>query len=81
MAHLTVQARSLGLYVRQVRAFDREGLVTEFGVPAHWEIATMSASGWVPAGSEPAAPENQPERERRPLDELRWPAAGLADRI
>lgn len=81
VAHLTVQARSLGLYVRQFRAFDREALATEFEVTAHWEIATMSAIGWVPPGSEPAAPEHLPERERRPLDELRWPAADLADRV
>lgn len=80
VAHLTVQARSLGMYVRQFRAFDREALSHEFAVPAHWEIATMSAVGWVPADSEPTAPEHQPERERRPLDALRWPAADQAER-
>jgi nitroreductase len=80
VAHLTLQARSLGMYVRQFRAFDREALAREFEVPGHWEIATMSAVGWVPPGSEPIAPEKQQERERRPIDELRWPAADLADR-
>ncbi len=80
VAHLTLQARSMGMYVRQFRAFDREALAREFEVPAHWEIATMSAVGWVPRGSEPLALEKQQERERRPLDELRWPAADLADR-
>ena len=80
VAHVTVQARSLGMYVRQFRAFDREALAREFEVPAHWEVTTMSAIGWVPRGSEPDAPDKQQERERRSLDDLRWPAAGLADR-
>ena len=80
VAHLTLQARSLGMYVRQFRAFDREALTREFEVPAHWEIATMSAVGWVPRGSEPVALQKQQGRERRPLDALRWPAADLAGR-
>ena len=80
VAHVTLQARSLGMYLRQFRAFDREALAREFEVPDHWEIATMSAIGWVPRGSEPKAREKQQERERRPLDDLRWPAADLADR-
>src|SRR4029078_12887485 len=47
-AHMTFQAQHLGLAVRQFRAFDRAGLAAEFGVPAHWEVTTMSAIGRVP---------------------------------
>lgn len=73
VAHLTVQARSLGLYVRQFRAFDREALHADYGVPAHWEVTTMSALGWVPPGTEPTGLAKERERERRPLAALRWP--------
>ncbi len=34
VAHRTFQAQWLGLEVRQFRAFDRDGLATEFSVPA-----------------------------------------------
>src|SRR3954454_18204809 len=45
VAHLTLQAQAMGLAVRQFRAFDREGLVEDFAVPAHWEVTSMSAVG------------------------------------
>ena len=38
----------------------------------------MSAIGWVPPGSETRRA-GEPASARRPLDELRWPAADLAD--
>jgi nitroreductase len=68
VAHLTVQARALGLHVRQFRAFDRDGLHEEFGVPAHWEVTTMCAVGRavLPADGPPA-------RERRGAADLLWP--------
>lgn len=69
VAHMTVQAQAFGLSARQFRAFDREGLQDEFGVPAHWEVTTMTAFGR-PAPAPAAAP---PARERRPSDDLRWP--------
>ncbi|MBO0768062.1 MAG: nitroreductase family protein [Solirubrobacterales bacterium] len=50
IAHLTFQARAMGLYVRQFRAFDRDALTAEFAVPAHFEITTMAAVGALPAG-------------------------------
>jgi nitroreductase len=68
VAHLTVQARALGLHVRQFRAFSREGLAAEFGVPPHWEVTTLAAVGRVASGEVDAA-----ARERRPLDDLLWP--------
>jgi hypothetical protein len=76
---MTVQARALGLYVRQFRAFDRAGLAAQFGVPGHWEVTTMSAIGGV-AGSEntapPGAPDVGPRRLRRELEDLLWIPAG-----
>ena len=65
---MTVQAQSLGLSVRQFRAFDREGLAAEFDVPSHWEVTTMSAIGRIPAHLAPGSP-----RGRRPVTEVRWP--------
>jgi nitroreductase len=84
VAHMTVQARSLGLHMRQFRAFDRAGVVADFGVPAHWEVCTMSAIGRVPAGAftdtetDPAV--QAPARDRRPVGQLRWPEAADAVR-
>jgi nitroreductase len=67
VAHMTFQAQSLGLFVRQFRAFNRDAVAADFGVPVHWEVTTMAAIGGVP----PAPPG---PRDRRPLGELRWPA-------
>ena len=78
VAHLTVQARALDLFVRQFRAFDRAGVAAEFGVPGHWEVTTMSAVGRVRAtGTADAAgpPGGTVERQRRPVDDLVWPTA------
>jgi nitroreductase len=71
VAHMSVQARALGLHVRQFRAFNRAELSAEFALPAHWEVTSMSAIGGVPAASggvDAAAP----SRERRPVDEVLW---------
>ncbi|MDP9116397.1 MAG: nitroreductase family protein [Actinomycetota bacterium] len=79
VAHMTFQAQSLGLSVRQFRAFDRDGLAAEFDVPPHWEVTTMSAIGRAAAdSSRPAATAlngAQQARERRPVAEVRWPHA------
>ncbi|HEX2298732.1 MAG TPA: nitroreductase family protein [Pseudonocardiaceae bacterium] len=72
VAHMTVQARALGLYVRQFRAFDRAGIAAEFAVPCHWEVTTVSAVGRVqhedgiPGGPAPLGG----QRQRRPLHGL-----------
>jgi nitroreductase len=80
VAHLTVQARALGLSVRQFRAFDRDAVAAEFAVPAHWEVTTMCAVGRVPEG--PNGPVGEIVRDRRPLGDLLWPTAaeGRPDR-
>jgi nitroreductase len=78
VAHLTLQARSLGMHVRQFRAFRRESLAEEFGVPEHWEVTTMAAVGRVPAdvGELPATSgPGTGARSRKAVDELRWGAA------
>lgn len=70
VAHLTVQARALGLFVRQFRAFDRDGLHQDFGVPPHWEVTTLMAVGRpLDQGRSQAGG----ARERRPVAELLWP--------
>lgn len=65
VAHMTLQAQAMGLAARQFRAFDRDALATEFAVPPHWEVTTMTAFG-VPL--EPPAP----DRDRRGLEDLVW---------
>jgi nitroreductase len=73
VAHMTVQARAMGLHVRQFRAFDRDGIAAEFGVPGHWEVTTLSAIGRVPrADGVDQLTSDVSERERRPRDDLRW---------
>lgn len=82
VAHMSFQAQSLGLHVRQFRAFDRAGLAAEFDVPQHWEVMTMSAIGHVPPNPALDATPNssRPARQRRPSTELRWPEASFIER-
>jgi nitroreductase len=75
VAHMTLQAQALGLYVRQFRAFDQAGIAAEFAVPEHWQVTSMSAFGALPAAAEPPGPVTMP-RSRRPVAEITWPAAG-----
>jgi nitroreductase len=76
VAHMTIQAQALGLFARQFRAFDRDAVAAEFGVPDHWEVTTMSAFGRVRATTDSGA-EQAPEsvRERRAVSELLWTSA------
>jgi nitroreductase len=72
VAHMTIQAQALGLAARQFRAFDRQALHLEFGIPEHWELSTITAFGLPVA--EPALPATAaPTRERRGKHELLWP--------
>jgi nitroreductase len=70
VAHMTLQARAMGLYVRQFRAFDRAGIEAAFGVPDHWEVCTMSAIGHLPP--EVAQDGDAARTDRRPVTELHW---------
>lgn len=82
VAHMSFQAQSLGLYVRQFRAFDRAGLAAEFDVPQHWEVTTLSAIGHVrpDAARDAAAGSSRSGRHRRPSTEIRWPQASFPER-
>jgi len=82
VAHMSFQAQTLGLHVRQFRAFDRAALAAEFDVPQHWEITTMSAIGRVPADSAPDASADGPPlaRHRRSSTEIHWPQATFTER-
>ena len=71
VAHLTLQAQAMGLAVRQFRAFDRDGVAGEFGVPAHWEVTCMAAVGR-PAPDDVPPPSDAPSRQRRSLEEILW---------
>jgi hypothetical protein len=65
VAHMTLQAQAIGLSVRQFRAFDRDGIASEFGVEPHWEVTTLSAFG-VPC-AQPEVNRGRPRRERGSL--------------
>ncbi|HET6868875.1 MAG TPA: nitroreductase family protein [Solirubrobacteraceae bacterium] len=79
VAHMSIQAHALGLHVRQFRAFDRDGIATEFAVPEHWEVTTLAAIGRAAPGSgrTPAVGDSgePPVRVRRALEEILWPLA------
>ncbi|MGH3094932.1 MAG: hypothetical protein ACRDMV_02900, partial [Streptosporangiales bacterium] len=81
VAHMTLQAQAMGLSARQFRAFDREGLAAEFGVPAHWEVTTMTAFGRAPDGTAPhaaAAPgADALPRQRRLAADIMWCTTGV----
>ncbi|HEX4470476.1 MAG TPA: nitroreductase family protein [Nocardioides sp.] len=72
VAHLSVQAQALDLNVRQFRAFDREGVAADFGVPPHWEVTTMAAIGRAHVDTGPPTAEESPSRRRRSLDDILW---------
>jgi nitroreductase len=84
VAHMTFQAQSLGLSVRQFRAFDRDALAAEFRVPRHWEVTTMSAVGHVPAAASPDSASTPHDvrapRDRRSTTDVQWPRAA-AERL
>src|SRR5690242_17875945 len=75
VAHMSFQAQSMGLQVRQFRAFDREGLTAEFEVPSHWEVTTMSAIGRVPVTDDRDSSElgSSADRRRHSATDIRWP--------
>ena len=45
VAHMTIQGLHMGLDAHQFRAFDRDAVATEFFVPPHWEVTSMTAFG------------------------------------
>jgi nitroreductase len=73
VAHMAIQAASMDLHTRQFRAFDREAVQQELGLPGHWVAMTMTAIGR-PAGESPPQ-----ERSRRSLADLLWQADARAN--
>jgi nitroreductase len=74
-AHLTLQARALGLHAHQFAGFDHEAVHAELGVPAWYRVLTGIAVGL--RGDPGEVPERDAEREqrvrhRRPLSEFVW---------
>ncbi|MER5700990.1 nitroreductase family protein [Micromonospora sp. NPDC002296] len=73
VAHLTVQATALGLYVRQLAAFDAAGLAADLDLPAGIRPLVVAAVGRL--GDPFSLPEELQRQEtglrrRRPLAEL-----------
>lgn len=66
VAHMSIQAETLGLHVRQFLSYDRDGLAREFGIGEPWMAVTITAIGRPAAGLEPAG------RERVGVSELIW---------
>lgn len=45
VAHMTIQAHSMGLACRQFRAFDKNSVSQLLEVPQHWDVVSMTAIG------------------------------------
>ena len=71
VAHITVQARSMGLQVRQFGGFDHPAANAAFHVPPHWAATTGIALG-LPAthGEEASLPGWVQQRSRLPRERL-----------
>jgi nitroreductase len=73
-AHLTLQARAMGLHAHQFGGFDRDAAARDLGVPDHFRVMSGIAVG---VRGEPAeAPERDREREQR--ERRRQPLAAFA---
>jgi hypothetical protein len=75
VAHMTIQAQSLGLFARQFRAFNPVGIAGEFDVPEHWQVTSMSAFGRLPRTARtqvPATADIGQARQRRSMSEVSW---------
>lgn len=78
-AHLTLQARAMGLHAHQFAGFDREAVAAELGIPQHYRVLSGIAVGvhGDPAEVDERTREKQQRvRRRKPLDEFvhagRW---------
>jgi nitroreductase len=71
VAHMTIQGLAIGLDAHQFRAFDREAITAEFGVPPHWEVTSMTAFG---VAAHAAGESNSPgtSRDRDSIEEITW---------
>jgi nitroreductase len=72
-AHMTLQARSMGLHAHQFGGFDKEAVASGLGVPDHYRVVSGIAIGR--RGNPLEVDErdrerDQRERRRRPLDDF-----------
>ncbi len=78
-AHITLQARSMGLHAHQFAGFDKDGAAGALGVPDHVRLMTgiaVGVRGRAAEVSERDQEREQRSRRRRPLGEIafgdRW---------
>ncbi|WP_346385090.1 nitroreductase family protein [Nocardioides sp.] len=72
-AHLTLQARSMGLHAHQFGGFDKAAVASDLGVPDHFRVVSGIAIGRLGdplAVSERDRERDQRERRRRPLQDF-----------
>ena len=77
-AHLTLQARAMGLHAHQFGGFDRDAVAAGLGVPDHFRVLSGIAVGV--RGNPDEVPERDRDREqrgrwRKPLDEIAYGSA------
>lgn len=78
-AHVTLQARAMGLHAHQFEGFDKAAVAEELGVPAYYKVMAGIAIG-VPGNPEDVPDQDRDRdhrvRRRRPLEKLahgpRW---------
>ncbi|MGE3343197.1 MAG: nitroreductase family protein [Vicinamibacterales bacterium] len=70
---LTMQAQALGLSVRQMEGFDRQGATAVLRIPESYEIAVVMAMGYA---GDPSALEMEKHRELEHTSRSRRPIAG-----
>lgn len=78
VAQMTIQAQSLGMSARQFRASDGAATATEFDMPGHWQVTSMTAFGRLPdnvAMQTPIEPDGGQPRRRRSMSEINWLAS------
>ena len=73
-AHVTLQARAMGLHAHQFAGFDKEAVAAELGVPAYYKVMAGLAVG-VPGRLEEVSEE---DREREHRARRRRPLAAIA---
>ena len=74
VAHMTIQGLVMGLGAHQFRAFDRDGVAREFGVPAEREVTSMTALG-LAGRSADRVTDSSPSRARLTRSEITWARA------
>ena len=69
VAHMTLQALSIGIDAHQFRAFDRDAVAAEFSLSREWEVTSMTAFG---VAAHAAGTVAGVARERRSRGDVTW---------